>query len=150
MLQFELRTHTDLNFISASQIFALGSGANRYLPSSLQRSLVDYYQSRFPLANICARTARFTPQEPNFLRDKALLHNYILLNGRRIVASAHMFKAPNSIIQACIGNSKYVGQVYDILTHVQPPFAKPSVLLHVFWFKPLRSGTFNTIIWNDR
>ena len=148
-----MRGHSDCVYLSVGHSFSLGPGSTINLPNTLQKCLVDFYNDQFPFANVYSRAAsidtsiRASP--PNFLRDRAVSHKYLVLNGKRIVASPDIYKAPNSIVQARYGTSKFVGQVIEIFTHTQPPVLRPVTLLYVRWFQPLRNRIINTTLWTE-
>jgi hypothetical protein len=72
--------------------------------------------------------------DPNYLLTRVNFHNYIILNGRCVAPSLSLIKASNSIIQADLENTHYVGQVFAIMSHSQRRIERESVLLDVKWF----------------
>ncbi|KAH9935850.1 hypothetical protein B0H21DRAFT_711539 [Amylocystis lapponica] len=82
-------------------------------------------------------------------RQHIYLHfTHAMLDGRRIFPSRGAGKyAPDSIIQANFANMRYVGEIFQILTHVQPGTpGGPNHILYVRWFSRLTD--VDTSIWD--
>ena len=89
---------------------------------------------------------------PNFLNQKAFFHKYVVIGSKRITPSTDHFRAPNAIIQSYIrgpqGAAKYVGQVFNVITHRQARNRVPVTLLQVRWLRPLHGRIVDTRIWD--
>ena len=117
----------------------------------MQEILVTWYNLHYPRANVVGRMAVVDPNfDPNFIRPEAFFHRYAILDGRRITPSLDVYNAPHAIVQARYGNTRFVGQVHHIITHMQPGIGATKILFHVSWFEPLEKDVFNTTIWDER
>ncbi|KAH9928238.1 hypothetical protein B0H21DRAFT_712161 [Amylocystis lapponica] len=75
---------------------------------------------------------------PHFLNTNIRKHNYVVLDGRRIRPSRGQGShSPDSIIQANFADKRYVGEVFEILTHYQHGIGLQTHLLYVRWFSRL-------------
>lgn len=140
-----------INFSSVDSRFSLGppTSDNPVLTKTLQQSLVDYYSVHRPEAKVVSRTARLPPGGTrNFLDDQVEYLKYIVLDGRRILPSLDMYRAPNSLIQGRYAGRQYVGQVIKIFKHAQEYVEGYTTLLQVRWFRPLQPGVFDTSTWD--
>ncbi|KAJ7739131.1 hypothetical protein B0H16DRAFT_1729525 [Mycena metata] len=116
--------------------FSMGRAVRKDIPPFLQRELLEYYQLTYPNIQILARDAP-APRgvEPNFLYGSAQVHEFFILDGRRITSSESMTDASSAIIQLHSGGVRHVGQIFNILTHHQPGLEKPELLLDVRWMR---------------
>ncbi|KAJ7712854.1 hypothetical protein B0H16DRAFT_1811810 [Mycena metata] len=116
--------------------FSLGLAVHRDLPPYLQRSILEYYNSTYPTTPIIARAAEIGSNTPHFfLHGSVTVHSYFILDGRRIASSTSMTDAASSLVQMDAGGTRYVGQIYNILTHHQPGLERPQWLLDIRWMR---------------
>ena len=112
--------------------------------------LVEYYNNRFPDANVMGRTSSAAQRmvDPNLLVDRVRLHHHLILDGRQISPpSKKKDKANNAIVQTRFGHHSYIGQVVSVYSHQQRGIPGRSTLLYVRWFRPLRPGLLPTEKW---
>ena len=123
-----------------SQI-SLGPFVSRRLSDFEQLDLLQFYNKVHPNAHVIHHCSVSLPNSPNFLSSYADFYSHIILQGRRVVAADSLTSAPNSIVQAWLDSTWYVGQVMKIIGHMQPRIhnGKESLLLEVHWFRPLSS-----------
>jgi hypothetical protein len=116
--------------------FSLGTASIKTLSADHESSLVKHYNSKYPDLHILHR-ADDAPinSRPNFLNINARYHSYLILDGRRLIPSKSRSNAPNSLVQMDLSGTRYVGQVFDILSHTQVAAPSPQYLLDVRWFK---------------
>ncbi|KAK6991660.1 hypothetical protein R3P38DRAFT_2473625, partial [Favolaschia claudopus] len=108
------------------------------LPGGFQLALLDYYNTTYPTAPIISRDADVAQdEEHHFLHGSVLVHPYFILDGRRITSSTSLTEASSSIVQLDADGTRYVGQVYDIITHRQPGLEKAHYLLNIRWMRRL-------------
>lgn len=124
---------------------SLGRGIYDSLDKTLQKPLLDYYESVYPEADVCAPTNR--SRTADHLITDAEFHSYLIKDGRRITPSKSAAKAPNSIIQMEFGEQIFVGQVISIFRHYQPSVRRRITFLHVRWFR--RSYDVDTTVWDE-
>lgn len=108
--------------LAVSNRFALGPHVYRRLLEMDQSDLLDFYSKAFPNAHVLHHRILESqvPSQPNYLTSHASFYNHLILLGRRVVPSESLTSAPNSIIQAFFGMTRYVGQVVKIIGHTQP------------------------------
>ncbi|KAJ7753257.1 hypothetical protein B0H16DRAFT_1835472 [Mycena metata] len=112
--------------------FSLGLAVHCDILPYLQRSILEYYNSTYPTIPIIARAAKIGSDTPHFfLHGSVTVHSYFILDGRRIASSASMTDAASSLVQMDAGGTRYVGQIYNILTHHQPGLERPQWLLDI-------------------
>ncbi|KAF7359564.1 alcohol dehydrogenase [Mycena venus] len=127
--------------------FSMGLGTTKTLPNKLQTQLLQYYHATYPSVCIVDRAADTTGLvDPQFLNSSASFHQHVVLDGRRIKPSTSLDEAPDSLVQLDLDGTRYVGQVYNILTHNQAGLEDRHHLLDVRWFE--RHGDFDTSIWD--
>ncbi|KAL5489730.1 hypothetical protein ACEPAI_4562 [Sanghuangporus weigelae] len=124
---------------------SLGPGIIDFFDRALQKPLLNYYETVYPEAGVCAQTSR--SRGGDHLVTQAEFCSYLIKDGRRITPSKSASKAPNSIIQMEFGGEIFVGQVISIFRHYQPSIGRRIVFLHVCWFH--RSRDVNTDIWDE-
>ncbi|KAJ7231191.1 hypothetical protein C8J57DRAFT_1251282 [Mycena rebaudengoi] len=134
--------------------FSMGMAVDKNLPPSLQGDILDYYNTTYPTIPIVAHAADTTnsPGPHIFLHGSALVHGHFILDGRRITSSTSETNTSSSLIQLDAGSTRYVGQIYNIITHKQPGLENPQFLLDVQWMKHLMTLTClcGTSIQNSR
>ena len=126
--------------------FSLATGVKKLLSLEQQQLLVNHYHDAYPDVHIVTRTALYPSAHSKFIHGQAQFHNYLILDGRRIIPSSSVTHAPNSIIQADYGDTRYVTQVIDIITHHQPGIERDATLLNVRWFS--RNENIDTSAWD--
>ncbi|KAH9917859.1 hypothetical protein B0H21DRAFT_827671 [Amylocystis lapponica] len=131
-----------------SSRFSLDAGALHSLARERQHDLLVFYTCKYPLAPIVDITASTRPPNAHFLNVNIHVHNYVVLDGWCIFPSRGAGKyAPDSIIQANFANMRYVGEIFQILTYVQPGTpGGPNHILYVRWFSRLTD--VDTSIWD--
>lgn len=111
---------------------------------------MDYYSTTHPALRLVDRaTTSHVDQSTNFLYRRAYLHDYAILNGRKITPSRFNGTAHNSIVQVFINETWYVGEVVTIMTHRQPSHLNAPIeehLINVRWF--VRSTIVDTSLWS--
>ncbi|KAF7372541.1 alcohol dehydrogenase [Mycena venus] len=118
--------------------FSLGLAVLKELPAPFQQDLLEYYNTTYPDISIVSRAADIG-SSPNhhFLHGSAQVHSHIILDGRRITSSTSLTDASSSIIQLDADGTRYVGQIYNIITHRQPGIKQPQHLLDIRWMRRL-------------
>lgn len=111
----------------------------------MQSALLEYYNDAYPEACVCA-PGMSRVENGNHLVLRAKFHTYLIKDGRRITPSSSPDNAPNSIIQMELDGQIFVGQVISIMQHYQFRIDRPSMLLHVRWFR--RSIEVSTAEWD--
>jgi len=110
--------------------------------------LVTFYNLAYPDAHVLDHsTISDDDQNTNFVTSKAKVHKYLVLDGRRITATESTISAPNSIVQTDFDGTRYVGQVFAILSHRQPRVNKDETVLDVRWL--CRLGNADTSHWDN-
>ncbi len=116
----------------------MSPGVRTSLARHEQAELMEYYEARYP--GICL-VDRAVPGDAdistNFLHSQAMLHEYVILSGRKLTASRFNGTAHNSIIQIVLNDQWYVGEVSALITHRQPRYLQRTLeehLLRVRWF----------------
>ena len=136
--------HTFLSLILAvvSLSLILGDGVTRELKAGEHLPLLQYYNCKYPDAQVVSHRAQQAHSAANFLTARARFYTHFILSGHRISASDSLVAAPNSIVQVNFGVHRYVGQIFQIFRHYQPqvPESEKTTLLHVKWFRPLQNA----------
>ncbi|KAF7372087.1 alcohol dehydrogenase [Mycena venus] len=118
--------------------FSLGLAVSKELPTTLQENLLEYYNTTYPDISIVSRAANIgTSQNHYFLHASAQVHPHIVLDGRRITSSTSLTEASSSIVQLDADGTRYVGQIYNIITHRQRGVERPQYLLDIRWMRRL-------------
>ncbi|KAH9911971.1 hypothetical protein B0H21DRAFT_714183, partial [Amylocystis lapponica] len=118
--------------------FSLDGGTQEVLERTLQLELRQFYEHKYPMIPIVDITCPSPPPAAHFLHTTIRKHNHVVLDGRRIRPSRGQGTyAPDSIIQANFAGTRYVGEVFQVLTHFQPGVGRETHLLHVQWFRRL-------------
>lgn len=129
------------------QRFSLGSYTTDTLDAELQSNMLNFYANSFPDARVLSRGARnISVQSANFLNSRAKFHKYLVLDGRRLIPSRSLTYAPSAIIQADFNNTRYLGQIFDIITHHQTGTNGPTILINVHWL--IRLEAAETELWD--
>ncbi|KZS99348.1 uncharacterized protein LAESUDRAFT_718710, partial [Laetiporus sulphureus 93-53] len=124
----------------------LGAGKRQQLSRAQQKMLLQYYSDHYPLVEIVDISTMSPQQGAVFLTTTVYVHDYLVLDGRRITPSRGVgWKAPNSIIQINLGNTRYVGELRAIITHRQVNIQESQHLVHVEWFIDL--ANMDTSAW---
>ena len=118
-------------------------------PEELQTQLLEYYTRYHPNSRVQPRSTIMLGGSGNVLSRKLTYFKYIILDGRRILASDLGTKAPNSLVQTRFNNRYYAGQVTKILTHRQARVEKSTALIQVKWFVPFTEFDDNVSPWKD-
>lgn len=121
--------------LSVGTKFSLGLAVTKELPSGLQRDILEYYNMTYPTVPIISRAATITQPGDHFLHSSVQVHKYLILDGRRITSSTSLTDASSSLIQLDAGGTRYVGQIYNILTHRQPGLEQSHYLLDIRWLR---------------
>jgi hypothetical protein len=111
----------------------MGPAVQKDLPPALQRDLLDYYNLTYPTIPIISRAAATNGGAHFFLHGSAHVHPDFILDGRRITSSTT--EASSSLVQLDAGGVRYVGQIYNIITHRQPGVEQPERLLDIRWMR---------------
>ncbi|KAJ7113122.1 hypothetical protein C8R44DRAFT_882146 [Mycena epipterygia] len=127
--------------------FSLGLAVSKDLPPALQRDILEYYNTTYPNIAIVARAAE-TGNSLNhfFLHASAQIHGHFILDGRRITSSTSFSNASSSLVQLDADGTRYVGQIYNIITHRQPGIDQPHFLLDMRWMR--RAVDFDMSPWD--
>jgi hypothetical protein len=125
----------------------MGLGTSKTLPDKLQRQLLRYYNSTCPTVCIvdCAAIT-VGLRNHQFLNSSATFHNSVILDGRRIQPSISLEKAPNVLVQLDLDGTRYVGPVFNIITHLQVSLEDAHQFLDVRWLDQL--ADFDTSTWD--
>lgn len=131
--------------------FSVGPGFVLNVIPLFQTLLIQFYGRRAP--NVTVARTSLAPEMNGagpvyYLEDKAEFHKYIVLKGKRIVASTDTFSAPNALVQVHIDAHAFVGQVHSIFTHRQQGIEGQRTFLYVKWFQPLRPGIIDGDMWS--
>lgn len=125
----------------------MGIAVSKELPLGLQRDILEYYNTTYPTIPIVSRAADIANSSQSiFLHGSVQVHSHFILDGRRITSSSSQTGASSSLVQLDAGGVRYVGEVYNILTHRQPGLDRPNVLLDVRWMR--RCVDFDTSVWD--
>jgi hypothetical protein len=124
---------------------SLGLAVKKDLPAPLQQNILEYYNATYPLVPIVTRAADVAVGENYFLHGSGQVHQDFILDGRRITSSTSLTNASSSIVQLDADGTRFVGQVYNIITHRQPGLDRPHHLLDIRWMRRLRD--FNMSPW---
>ncbi|KAJ7858070.1 hypothetical protein B0H14DRAFT_2750017 [Mycena olivaceomarginata] len=124
---------------------SLGLAVKKDLPAPLQQNILEYYNATYPLVSIVARAADVADGENYFLHGSGQVHQDFILDGQRITSSTSLTNASSSIVQLDADGTRFVGQVYNIITHRQPGLDRPHHLLDIRWMRRLRD--FNMSPW---
>ncbi|KAJ7470860.1 hypothetical protein FB451DRAFT_1472522 [Mycena latifolia] len=118
--------------------FSMGMAVSKELPALLQRDILQYYRTTYPTIPILDRAAEIgDATNPIFLHGSVQVHRYFILDGRRITSSASLDDASSSLVQLDADGTRYVGQIFNILTHHQPGLETPQCLLDIRWMRRL-------------
>jgi len=115
--------------------FSMGPAVRKDLPPALQNDLLEYYNLTYPTIPIVSRAAETSSSNTYFIHGSAHVHAHFILDGRRITSSASQTDASSSLIQLDADGVRYVGQIYNIITHRQPGLNSPHYLLDVRWMR---------------
>ncbi|KAK6993189.1 alcohol dehydrogenase [Favolaschia claudopus] len=127
--------------------FSLGLAVTKELPVKYQNALLEYYNTTYPDIPIVARDAvAVDVQKEYFLHASAQVHPHVILDGRRVTSSTSLTQASSSIVQLDAAGTRYVGQVFDIITHRQPGVDKSQHLLYMGWMR--RFNRFDMSPWD--
>ncbi|KAJ6455920.1 hypothetical protein C8R47DRAFT_1203769 [Mycena vitilis] len=127
--------------------FSMGISVLKDVPPIMQRDILDYYNTTYPTVPIIARNSPTTDHTQSFfLHGSTMVHSHFILDGRKITSSTSQTDASSSLIQLDAGSDRYVGQIYNILTHNQPGLEQPQRLLDVRWMK--RDTEFDMSAWD--
>lgn len=118
-------------------------------PEELQTQLLEYYTRYHPNSRVQPRSTIMLGGSGNVLSRKLTYFKYIILDGRRILASDLGTKAPNSLVQTRFNDRIYVGQVTKILSHRQAEVPRASALVQVKWFVPFTGIEDDTSPWRN-
>ncbi|KAJ7714112.1 hypothetical protein DFH07DRAFT_1016608 [Mycena maculata] len=118
--------------------FSMGISVSKELPTPLQHDILEYYNTTYPTLHIVDRAADVDhTTNPIFLHGTARVHTHFILDGRRITSSTSLDDASSSLVQLDADGTRYVGQVFNILTHHQQGLERPQCLLYVRWMRRL-------------
>ncbi|KAJ7753057.1 hypothetical protein DFH07DRAFT_774194 [Mycena maculata] len=118
--------------------FSMGISVSKELPTPLQHDILEYYNTTYPTLHIVDRAADVDhTTNPIFLHGTARVHTHFILDGRRITSSTSLDDASSSLVQLDADGTRYVGQVFNILTHHQQGLERPQCLLDVRWMRRL-------------
>ncbi|KAJ7434858.1 hypothetical protein FB451DRAFT_1466078 [Mycena latifolia] len=118
--------------------FSMGMAVSKELPVPLQRDILQYYRTTYPTIPILDRAAEIgNTTNPIFLHGSVQVHRYFILDGRRITSSTSLDDASSSLVQLDADGTRYVGQIFNILTHHQPGLETPQCLLDIRWMRRL-------------
>ena len=125
----------------------MGPSVLKSLDQGQLKHLLDFYTTTHPDAQVLPRHANVEDFDAaNFIYTHAKVHDHLVLDGRKIVPSKSFKNSASSIIQTEIDGTRYVGQVFSIITHKQGSVDKAETLLEVSWFSPLIG--MDTTLWD--
>ncbi len=128
----------------------MGPAIRVELSRAQQSGLIDYYLTKFPALDLVDRaSAIHASTSTNFFYNQALVHDHVVINGRKITPSHFNGVAPNSIVQIIVGGVWHVGEVLTIITHRQPRNLQSTLeerVLHVRLF--VATQDVETTMWD--
>ena len=139
----------DVNFPShkVDQRFSVGPSVLKTLDNDQLKNLLEFYATTHPDAQVLSRYAdTHNFDAANFIHTRAKVHDHLILDGRKIVPSKSFKNSSSSIVQTKIDGTRYVGQVFSIITHKQTFVDKAETLLDISWFSPLIG--MDTTLWD--
>lgn len=116
---------------------------------SQQREILGIYAQTHPDLRLMISAEGDEEQGWSYLNNSVMLHDYIVLDGRRITPSAFDGYAPNSLIQIQYCGQRWVGEIVVLITHLQPVDERRMARQHlagVRWLK--RHETMDTSPWD--
>ncbi|KAJ6546298.1 hypothetical protein DFH09DRAFT_1507848 [Mycena vulgaris] len=125
--------------------YSMGMGVLRELPLNLQRDILDYYNTTYPAIPVVDRAGQVASHADHFfLHGTSQVHSHLILDGRRITSSTSLETASGALVQLDAGGTRYVGQIFNILTHHQPGLKEPQHLLDVRWMRRVNDYDMST------
>ena len=128
----------------------MGPGKAKHLSLSQRRDLLGVYKRNFRDVPLILSGADNPTGCAVYLNSSVIFHDYLVLDGRRIVPSSFSGYAPNSLVQCYINGVRHAGEVAVIISHTQPIAAgRPPLRQHLIgvrWFK--RDRAFDTSPWD--
>lgn len=127
----------------------MSHGTRSYMTPAQQREILDIYAQTHPDLQLMISAEGGLPPGWSHLHDSVMLHDYVVLDGRRITPSTFNGPAPDSLIQIQYSGRRWVGEIVVLVTHLQPIDNRRTARQHlagVRWLKP--HETMDTSPWD--